>query len=416
MNTKPFLLLLVAFSTSLSAATQPAKPDATDVAFFTKLSKQLRGIPTTTLKDEKRSANIVNLIQSKLPDCGTVNKLEDAIEPLLDDAYPSNSNWKIVNVKQLGMGGKSKADVFFVFDDKGVKRAVVKAFRRTNGLVAELSSIALIKERRLPYVATPTPLAVGKCSYNDSIYGLLMETVASGLRLDQYLKNVATYPQGSPERDVSFSQALRAFSRAGTCLAEFNGLDKDVRDHIAKDGCLRVKLEIDRQITPPLLEKYAFDVAKIKKIVDQKLHKILAYHAKKFYRHGDAGLKNLFYDPAIDKLFLIDVARVHNGVKKSGEPSTNNLYDFIHLWKHLEMQATRLLSADEQKRVLDALYFGFVDSDNNIANLRHSNQSLYHALVQVNVYANFQAVDDPIERKRQRELFSFYCEFIKNYH
>ena len=309
---------------------------ATDIAAFTKLAKQLR----ESDKADERTLRVTKLFSDKLPDYGEVERLDAAVAALLKASLPCTSDLRIVNSRKTAFRGKSAAEVFFILDRDSAMKHVVKAFRHPEsnpgGLAAELSSMASIRERKLASVACATPIAAGKCRHKGTSYGLLLQSAASGARLDRYIVDIAAHHPGAPERQESLLKARHVFMRVGGCLAEFNGLDQSRRASLARDGSLRIKAEFARLLKPAVKAKVKgqIDLGRLKKMVDLQLSNCL--NQGNFYHHGDAGLKNVFYDAESDKITLIDLARINKKISRSGKPLSHSLYDFFQMWNTLD--------------------------------------------------------------------------------
>ena len=205
----------------------------------------------------------------------------------------------------------------------------------------------------------------------------------------------------------------QAFLRAGASLAEFNGLTSEQRASLARSESFRIVVEFDRLFSPEVKAKVQgkCDLGALRRSLNRKLKKIL-HRLGKFYQHGDAGLKNFFYDAASDKSTLIDVSRIHHRISKSGKPLCHSLYDFVHMWRKLAQEVNEHLNREEQEMILEAFYFGYVDAVKPDGNLRH-HKTLYDKLLQVKLHCNYDEIPDPAERKKQHDLFLHYCNYIK---
>ncbi len=144
------------------------------------------------------------------------------------------------------------------------------------------------------------------------------------------------------------------------------------------------------------------NVAALKAYIKKQFKRILYRKSARYFRHGDAGVKNIFYDPETDRTVLIDVARIHYWIDNSGHPLADNVADFFHLHRTMMDQAGEL-TQDERHQLNVALcggYVGFSDSRMN----------LYNALKAI---SNCVSPDDPAEQCRQNALFQLNVHTLK---
>jgi hypothetical protein len=243
--------------------------------------------------------------------------------------------YRIVNSKDTPFFGKSKAQVYFIQNKCGVTRYVVKVFQHPtkvdNRFMLELSSMASILKRKLINADCVMPLAVGQFWSGDKQYGLLLETVARGQRGDQYIlalrdrKAIVLRSLRDSRQTEQFDVARRMMQALGRALAEVHGIDA---------------------------LKWARGAKAIEKAV--------GLSGRRIYKHGDAGVRNFFYDDETESLTLIDIGSMHESIGRRGEPLATKTKDLSRVKKSVEQLARRAkLAPEEVETLLTAFYEGY---------------------------------------------------------
>ncbi len=363
---KQFSLLLIAALIALQSV-QGASP--TDIPHFTKLAKQLRRSNYhTSDKELERIKSLNHEIVEQVPDFGAEDALEPLVAAFLNDAlHTPFSLDRIIDSKKTPLSGLSNARVFFIYGEQGALQYIVKAFpfhRTPSGsFLAELSGMDLVRELNLPTVSVVKGLAVGKCAlitdkgYKN--YGLLLETVAPGKRADHYVTALFEYPAGGARRRELLAQAKKMCLAAGNGLAEFHGLNRMKRLTLSRDGFLRASLKYYQLFKPQVRArlKGKLNIEALKSYIEKKVRIIL--DRSRFYRHGDAGLENIFYESAKNRIIFIDVARIHDWTSRSGDPLSSDIADLFLFRKKLSLFEEKL-TTEEFSSLLDALCDGYV--------------------------------------------------------
>jgi Phosphotransferase enzyme family len=391
-------------------------PSTTDISYFTHQSKKLRQKKKhlSSKEDERLTQHNYQYLK-ELPNFGNTEQMEKVIVAMVKDALKVNIDpSQIVDSHQTSFHGMSGAHVFFINDKSGDLKLVFKAFRppgvREKGMLAELSSMDLIRDRHLHTITTVKPIAVGRCHFDGVSYGLLLQSAAKGRRCDQYVKAVNDFPQGDPRREERLQLAQQMCRALGKGLAEFNGLKKEQRAYLARMGVLRVKMEYHSLITEQVKQKLEdkLDLVALKDYVKRVLHIILKMNSGRFYCHGDAGLGNIFYDSSTGKITLIDVLRIHRKITRHGSPLSRSLYDLFHVRKSIYDKGEGKLNKEEFVLLFDALYEGFFGENSD------KKHDLYHMLVKVAQTCDYENKADPKERKKFEAIFHTNLDSINS--
>lgn len=360
---------------------------AADIARVTRQAKQLRKGKSHYTRDEKlHLVRLHRAIIRKIPHYGE-GPMEMCVAAFVRHGLKSDG-YSIINSNETILGGESKAKVFFVYNKQGEMKYVVKAFPKPNhfdtGLLAELSGMALIKERHLHTVSTVIPIDIGICLQNGSEYGLLLETAATGQRADQYIQAILDITNEDPKRKERLKEACRMCKAVGRGLSEFHGIDNQQRATLQRTGLLRAKLEYDILLTPEVknvLQEY-MDLETFNRYVRNQMHVALKLESKKYYRHGDAGPKNVFYDPKAKRILFIDVARIHHFINRAGHPQARNIEDLFLMHRKMMELAQNGLSEEERLQLSASLCAGYTAiSGSESAHI--SSGHLYNVLAEI---------------------------------
>ncbi|MCE5317926.1 MAG: aminoglycoside phosphotransferase family protein [Parachlamydia sp.] len=406
-------LLIVFLAGILALFSIETEAHAADIAHFTHLAKQLRKSKSHYTRDEKR-----RLLRQHRDILRQIRHYGDGPIELAVAAFVRNGlkadTYRIINAKETSFGGESKAKVFFIHDKHGVMKYVVKAFpkprRFDSGFLAELSGMALIKERNLTNVSAVNPVAIGMCRQNGSEYGLLLLTAAPGQRADQFIQAVLDTSINDPLRKERLKTACRICRAIGTGLAEFHGLDDQQRAVLQRTGLLRAKVEFDLLMPPAIKRelKDHIDFEALGSYMRMQIHNALKMDSGKYYRHGDAGPKNVFYDPKTKRIVFIDVARIHHFINRAGLPQARGIDDLYLMHRKIIEQAQNDLSQEELLQLSEGLCSGYTDISGCDTPKFHSG-NLYNVLADLSRYCSLPEA----ERSKQSPLLQKHIEFFK---
>lgn len=132
-------------------------------------------------KEQERLSALIPKIVANVRDYGSAESLNLMVAKFVACADPAA--YQIYDSKKTLLYGNSEDKVYFVKDNQGTLRYVVKAFTSpelpAGKFLPELSGIVLLQKLQLPHVEPVKPIAVGKCLCAKVRYGLLLESAAT---------------------------------------------------------------------------------------------------------------------------------------------------------------------------------------------------------------------------------------------
>lgn len=315
----------------------------------------------------QRKKELLELAYASLPHYG-VSSLERAVELFLSDSLQvPPAAYKVMDIALMGQGGISSDRVFIVADRGDRLCYVVKAFANPRELssffLPEISALQLIKQLALPNVSAIKSLAFGCGSVKNKQWGLLLQSVAKGKRLDRYLLPLADHNLQHQRQDL-IAAAKKAFYRVGYSLAKLHSHKSPLSgpihaltlDNYAKDAEL---ITTDPFIKNELTKK--MPLARFQKLITKIKKQALPLTLFYTYRHGDAHLGNLFYDSKKDSCTFIDAANLHYSLDILAQPLDHGIEDLIQAEESLRRRAMQILSKEELHSLIAALYKGYAD-------------------------------------------------------
>lgn len=384
------------------------------------LAKEYRPDPTQPrLNEKKRKEAIRSKVCSKLPHYGKHETAAEIIAAFLKDYFHEKKlSYEIMqNVRRAPT--RQKDLVFFIKDGDGNLQLVVKAFlypRMPGSLfLLELSALDFLRHLKCPSLLPVHPLAVGMGEAGGIEYALLLETAASGMRIDDYIKRYATATDPHT-RSQNYEQLKKAFIRIGNGLAELHShrskksgkLDKLLIDRFKAK---RSKILHNAHICDCLKEMVNlkdFD-AYIKETVE-KAYKTPLYFT---FSHRDTNLGNLIYDEKLDKLYFIDVAYLHYSISIKGEPLADGLHDLMRVEESLSKK--RGLTHEEREDLIDLFHGVYQEkSKHPIEWCFFRFHQDYKKLGKLIYYQTYQNIEDELERTRAKNYFEGSLLYFKN--
>jgi hypothetical protein len=374
---------------------------------LTEQAKALR-IQTTLPQQEEiaRQTALLANAMSQLIDYGEQEKLETAVELLLKNEMDLD-NFTIINSKDTDFFGKSKDEVFFVKSQDGSLRYVVKAFRnpetRAGRLLPELSAMALLRELPEGTFLPVSPLAVGKCRSNETNYGLLVESVAPGKRIDQYTL------------EEKLEKVAHMFQVIGGHFAKLHRADQPLQGTFPEEERLQLLKKYEALLNPKTLAQLEgkLDLNALKKEVDRVLNEVDSLTLVRSFQHESAHVRNLFFDEERDQVIFIDVAKMHLSIDFEGNPLSDNACDLVRLQESLSHQMVGTLTEKQIKNFVQALYDGYEayggHADRRLINF----YTLTSKLSRLKSSGKFDEIQDPIEKEKHRLTFENNLKFLQ---
>lgn len=321
----------------------------------------------SALKEKERQKEILKKVKKILPVYKSSRGLKAALQKFLDNHFaPDHTEIKIKARKTLKKN-EPKDNVFYIFNAAGEMILVAKAFYQpykiSSKFLWEISSLDIIKQKKLSNVSPIEPLACAICSDGKSEWGILVQSVAAGKRMDQFIYDIAALPIGN-QRQEALKSSSKAFARMGAslgCLHLSNEAISTIPGHRFKKFHKKLNMVLDNpQIVSELnkvcsrdqfmsyIHNIEIDVSKIK----------VAYSLC----HGDAHLGNMFYDEAKDLFYFIDVSKMHKSLCNRGFPLLDGCVDIVRAEENCRRKALGILTAEETENLISAMYEAYSSS------------------------------------------------------
>ncbi|WP_068467996.1 hypothetical protein [Candidatus Protochlamydia phocaeensis] len=378
----------------------------------------------TSLPVELEKERTQALLENAYADlvCYSSDNLENAIATFLEEALSIDaSSFAIVDAKQTNLGGKSHDLVFMIMDQQGQLIYIVKAFRgprqSSSKFLPEISALDLIRQLSLAKVDSIEPLAVASCNLEGQEWGLLLETVAKGKRMDQYIQQIAVQHLSSEQRDLQIEAAQKAFSRMGESLAELHRIKAPYLSSLPSNVLMKYEDKFNQIIDHPLIvDELSKEVSLsdfIQYVKDVQQGACLALIACS-YAHGDAHLGNMFYDEASDHFTFIDLAKLHFSIDIHERPLLDGTMDLLKAEENLRRKALGLLSEDEINRLLAAFYQAYEAKTNHPLDKRSWRfYKVYSKLGRLISYSSYLKEDDPIQKSLDQAVFQSAVNYFQ---
>ncbi len=328
-------------------------------------------------QEEERQKGVLEAVCANLVSYES-DSLENGIRQFLQDT-PSLEvlDFDIIDVHTTEFFGKSKDILFLIKDYSGQLCYVVKAFRKPQTLesrfLQEISAIDLMQQLKLPGVVPIEQYAFALCNENNNAWGLLLESVACGKRLDQYVYDVGREEIGSDKRTENFEIAKRAFKRMGISFAHLHSTHASSLTSVPSSllGKCDVKLAgvLSNEFIMKELSK-RITISDFLNYVEEVKNTTLSVTFYYTYVHGDAHLGNIFYDEAKDSCCFIDLAGMHRSIDIQGQPILHGTIDVVRFEDSLRFKANNLLTEEEVKALHISLYEGYEEAGGQIPDER----------------------------------------------
>ncbi len=344
---------------------------------------------------------------SQIFDYGEQERLENAIEQLLKKEL-ALENFSLINSKETDFFGKSKDEVFFVRDlQTGALQYVVKAFQNpetfSGRLLPELSAMALLQELPQETFKPVIPLAVGQSRWNSINYGLLVQSVAPGVRIDQYVL------------DHDLKEAIHMFRIIGKNFAALHAGDPSLVATLSEEvqGKLRKHYEalLNPEILPLVEDK--LDFSKLKKEVERVLEEVASLSFVRSYQHESAHVRNIFFDEETDQVTFIDVAKMHPSIDSEGNPLLDPVCDLVRLQESLNHQMVGILTQDEMDQLILALYDGYREAGGILDERLKHFYTLSSKLSRIKSNAKYEQREDPADKEKRRLTFESSLSYVQ---
>lgn len=321
----------------------------------------------TELTDENeylRQKNILESVFSLLPKYDTHNSLENAVSAfLVNELSVNEQDYTIINANLTDFGGKSHDSVFLINDSSGHLCYVVKAFRSPRDLsskfLPEISALDFIQQLSMTGVGAINPIAFAIYGNQEEEWGLLLETVAKGLRMDQFIHRLGGLGKGSEERQTYFELCKKAFGRMAESFARLHSKKSSQLFLTSNQDVEKYNMRFSAILKSPFVlqemeKRFSLDrfIQYVEKVKADALN-IPLFHS---YWHGDPHLGNLFYDEHEDLFYFIDAAKMHYSISNKGEPLLDGTIDLMRNEENFRRVALERLSKVEVEDLLNLFY------------------------------------------------------------
>ncbi|KAE8327127.1 hypothetical protein BDV39DRAFT_193044 [Aspergillus sergii] len=238
---------------------------------------------------------------------------------------------------------------------QGEELAVIKLFPAglDNGIAEELSSLEWLLHQTKGDINTPTPIAVGRTTWDEKETGVVTYRVAQGVSLYQLMARLGLLD--GPERDDSITVLNLGVAEAAKTLAKLHSYAVQGR---SSEGYLEWYYDAApgrvtrlRSYAGALLEHTGIDVDKL----DEKVHTLIAQSRQEMHRHpqaavvhGDAHPGNFFFDPISGRTTVIDVTTLHCSLDENGNPAGTPERDVGHFLHMLRRTGEQLKMREKE--------------------------------------------------------------------
>ena len=376
------------------------------------LAKQYRIDTTLPWNKEKRRELDIIKQTCEILDVYKAQTLEEGIEKFIKKTLFPIANFAIVNARTTEFYGKSTGEVFFIKNAQGGLTYVVKAFPDAHTLqshfLPEVSAIDMVRALQLKKVIPIEQHGMAICLVGKEEWGLLLETAAPGVRLDQYLRDINKEDKESAKRQECLEIALKAFKRVGTCLACLHAKHASETSTVPKNLLTKCEDKL------ALILKNPFIVDKLSKHVDMDAFvkyvnevkgnaQLVKIHCN--YIHGDTHMGNIFYDVSTDCCSFIDLGGLHRSIDVRGEPISHATMDLTQIEDSLGFYAGRL-TEQEMLAVREAFYSGYQEAGGEIPDIRLTDfYTLYFKLRRLVIKCNYRKETNSKIRDFDKSIF-----------
>jgi Ser/Thr protein kinase RdoA (MazF antagonist) len=338
------------------------------------LAKQFRIDRSLSKKDEDiREKNILMTMSDSLTHYESDSVLKNVRQFLNDSLSLDLDNYEIINTMDTEFFGKSEAYVFLIKDSTDQLQYVVKTFPEPKTLdsrfMQEISAIDLVQQLQISNMVPIEQLAFAISSVGEKEWGLLLESVAKGKRLDEFVYDIAEQEIGSDQRLEHFEIAKKAFKRVGANFAQLHAKKASTITSIPPTLIEKIRTKLitiqDNKFVVETLSKY-MEVSDFVNYVEGVKNKALEVSLRYTYVHGDAHLGNIFYDPTTDTGTLIDLAGMHRSIDMQGEPILHATVDFVRFIDSLRFKSMNKLTDEEEKALKASFFAGYEEAGGTI--------------------------------------------------
>jgi Phosphotransferase enzyme family len=317
---------------------QPSEQARRDLAQVTGIAVQTRrstGDPVPSPEEEERLAKA---IEAMLEDYTAVDGLRGGIYRMLINGLihdPDELEVEAFRRSEDFFGGGSGSPVYFVHDRQGKLVSVVKAFpilgHEMKGFIEQLSASDLLSQLGLRESTYAESVMLGSARRGDRRYALIALEPAEGRELRSLVADVGQAEESSFERQIAFAQLVRAMTKVGRALAELHvagGSLEATPGHGYTNLENHVLRKMEEAIRDGEPEVKRVDLDRLQLLFQSLGESAWSDRGLIGFVHGDAHPGNFFYDPATDRLTMIDIDGLHKSVGALLEPKAPVGFDY----------------------------------------------------------------------------------------
>lgn len=388
------------------------------------LAKELRcDVALPAEVEHGRANDILAKAHHSLPDYSCEGSMECAINSLIAKTLNvAVGEFSVVDIGDTPLRGRSKDPVYIVNDKQGQRQYVVKAFRNpcspASGFLAEISAMNLIEELALPHVGAIKPLGFGRYCDGCQEWGLLLETAASGKRLDEYIFPLRLPGVALEERAACIKSARSALARMGYSLAALHSIKAtslnripsvNLERYTARYGAILGNAFICRELSRHCcMQEF---IANVERIKSEALSIPVLYS----YWHGDAHFGNMFYDEHADEFYFVDVARMHQSVDYYGQPMQDGALDLQRVEESFRISALEVLSEEEYNSLLADFYQSYAWAAGQLPDSRLLKfYKTFMLLGRLMIYARYVDEKNEVQRLLDKSVFESALKDFKS--
>ncbi len=420
-------ILSVGLVSEKAEAVTHASPKMQTIQDVISYARQYRGDPTLApAQEQERLKKLLAQTNAMLPHYVVKDELKNSIRDFVDDTLSMDlvdiSEFSIIDARTTEFYGKSHDIVFLVQDKEGHVRYIVKAFENccllSGRFLPEISAMDLIQQMPLKGVVAIEPLAVAICHEKNTEWGLLLESVAPGKRLDQYVLALGEVKTKTTGRKQRLEVAKTAFQRMGESLAQLHTIKSAKKMPLHASIQAKYDDKLNKVLKEPFIVKELSKHFTLQQFLNHVNEvKKAAMQVPLFYTHahGDTNLGNVFYDDETDSISFIDLFGLHQSVNIKNQPISDPIIDLVRTEDGFRKKAASLLTADEIKILLSSFYTAYKASGGTIPDERHLRfYKTYINMWRLILGSHYIDEKDPIRREFDKASFEEGIEYLKS--
>ncbi len=284
-----------------------------------------------------------------------INHLRSFLEKELLITVPTS---QIQHIKG-GLGkGLSGDQIYKVVNEKQQPILIIKVFMKSRGKFSrEFFSLMNHEKLQLKSLNIPKVTGIGSTQIQKKRVVFLAMNYIPGISLHQMFEELFMYKPKSLERQKSFTKLLHVYSKLGQGIAEFHQSSKGTQQFLHP-----ILIDLLKNFSKNALKQIQShcDLVFFKKLeafLTEGIDYISQQPFSRGYIHGDINTGNIIYNPATNRLSIIDWPDGSFSIGKDGRPLGVSFYDLIQIKNELMTKKAQGLEEEE----FDQLYSIFIE-------------------------------------------------------